>query len=170
VLERALCDAVEIGRIDQGAPARAAQTIPPSTRRLVWHRDHGRCIVPGCRSTIHGEVHHIHFRSDGGGHDPANLAVLCGACHDRVHQGTLLIRGTAPDGLTFLHGDGRPFGAPPPNIDPRRRADAISALVNLGFRKKPSTRAVDLADAHVGADAPLDELIRQAIRTVRRLS
>jgi hypothetical protein len=82
-----------------------------------------------------------------------NLSVLCGGCHARVHDGTLLIRGTAPDGLTFLHGDGRPFGAPPP--EPARPAaqvceDAVSALVHLSFPKARARAAVSAAAAHVG--------------------
>ncbi|MEM9691189.1 MAG: hypothetical protein AAGA56_01470 [Myxococcota bacterium] len=34
----------------QPSPMRAAQVIPPATRRAVLRRDHQRCRVPGCRN------------------------------------------------------------------------------------------------------------------------
>ena len=60
VVEMAACDAQQLGRLDQqpvDAHAgvhvtplpRATQTIPPAVRRHVLRRDHGRCVVPGCR-------------------------------------------------------------------------------------------------------------------------
>ena len=32
------------------------------------------------------EVHHIHFRSNGGTDSPDNLITLCSSCHDKIHQ------------------------------------------------------------------------------------
>ena len=32
------------------------------------------------------EVHHIHFRSNGGTDSPDNLITLCSSCHDKLHQ------------------------------------------------------------------------------------
>ncbi|HKE14323.1 MAG TPA: HNH endonuclease, partial [Kofleriaceae bacterium] len=92
-----------------GAPAPATQTIPPRIRRLVWRRDHGRCQVPGCRAAKFLEVHHVRWRSDGGGHDPLNLAVTCSIHHDLVHRGLIVVEGSAP-ALIFRHADGRPYG------------------------------------------------------------
>jgi 5-methylcytosine-specific restriction endonuclease McrA len=94
-VEAARCDGqeVDLTHVGPDAPS-AAQTIPPRVRRLVWRRDHGRCQVPGCRAAKHLEVHHLRWRSDGGGHDPSNLTAMCDAHHDLVHRGLLVVEGT----------------------------------------------------------------------------
>jgi hypothetical protein len=96
---RAQCDAQRIGD-DQ----RAKQDIAPATRRLVWHRDGGKCGVPSCRSSRHIDIHHIVARSDGGNHEAGNLTLLCDGHHRALHAGKLVITGIAPD-LTcrFVH-------------------------------------------------------------------
>jgi hypothetical protein len=82
-LERARCDAQEIGRVDAEQPERATQTIPPATRRLVLRRDRGTCKVPWCRSWRNIDVHHVVHREHGGTNDPLNLACLCELCRAR---------------------------------------------------------------------------------------
>ena len=62
------------------------------------------CSSPHCRSFGPFHRHHRHFRSRGGGDEPANLVLLCDACHRLVHDGKMIIRGTAPDGLVYLFG------------------------------------------------------------------
>src|SRR5688500_12446416 len=114
VVERARCDAQHLGRVDAAVPARATQDVSPSVRRQVWRRDHSRCIVPGCRSTRFLDLHHIEWRCDGGDHSADNLGLTCTGHHLAVHEGRLVIRGRVSTGLVFLHADGRPFGAPPP--------------------------------------------------------
>lgn len=94
-VDRAMCDARHIGSIDGDAPERATQEVPPSVKRFVKQRDGGRCRVPGCRSSRGLEIHHIVHRTDGGNHDPRNLAILCSACHQAHHRGLLAISGTA---------------------------------------------------------------------------
>ena len=84
-VEQALCNAQFLGRVDLDVPARATRNIPPATARAVWRRDKGRCVVPGCRSTRHTEVHHIVFREHGGDHSMGNLACLCWAHHTALH-------------------------------------------------------------------------------------
>jgi hypothetical protein len=69
---------------------RATQTIPPATRRRVMARDHGRCVVPGCRCATYIDLHHLNPRAEGGQHDDDNLVVLCGAHHRAVHRGRLM--------------------------------------------------------------------------------
>ncbi|MBC8070476.1 MAG: HNH endonuclease, partial [Deltaproteobacteria bacterium] len=96
-VDRACCDAQHIGSIDGEAPERAYQDVSPSVRRFVWHRDGGRCRVPGCRSSRGLEVHHIVHRADDGGHDASNVCLLCSSCHQAHHAGTLMIRGTATE-------------------------------------------------------------------------
>jgi hypothetical protein len=211
-LAQARCDAVEIPRAIDGKLQRASQTIPPATRREVFHRDQYRCQTPGCRSTSGLEIHHIVPRADGGTHDPSNLTLRCGGCHTARHEGKLVIAGTAPDNLTTTHvqaltvsfgaprahhrpagellaapdhprahvGAGRVEGPTSPHresspsrvaqVTPSRldaaitRTNAIAALITSGWKRGVATSAVDDARAHVGADAPLEVLLREAFR------
>jgi hypothetical protein len=173
-VERACCDAQHIGRVDADVPARATQNVPPALRRLVWRRDHGRCVVPGCRSSTYLEVHHVQWRMNGGRHSARNCCVLCDAHHGAVHAGRLVITGSAP-ALTFTHDDGRPYGAPfasvapPPRSAPPSplRADAIDALRRLGFTLPESRAAVATALSHVGGDAAIEDVLRRALIATR---
>jgi len=90
-VERAKCDAQYIGSMDDPLPVRAAQDIPPSIVRYVWHRDGGRCTTPGCRSTVGLEIHHGIPRALGGSHHPVNLGLKCFGCHSSIHHGTLVV-------------------------------------------------------------------------------
>ena len=47
-------------------------------------------------------------------------------------------------------------------------ADAVSALLNLGFRAPEATRAVAAAEEELGASATLDALVRLALRKASR--
>jgi hypothetical protein len=94
-VERARCDAQNIGSIDGVAPERAHQDVPPSVVRFVWGRDGGRCRVPGCRSARGLEIHHLVHRADGGSHDALNIVLACSSCHMAHHRGALTISGTA---------------------------------------------------------------------------
>ena len=99
-LERCRCDAEHIGDLTD-APTRSYQDIPPATRRFVWRRDHGRCQFPGCRASRHLDIHHIVFEEHGGTHDPSNLTLMCSAHHRGIHEGWIVLRGTAPNDLIF---------------------------------------------------------------------
>ncbi len=46
--------------------------------------------------------------------------------------------------------------------------DAVSALINLSFPKARARAAVSTAAAHVGANAPLEEIVRRALRELRQ--
>lgn len=89
----------------EGAPE--VQVAPG---RQVIERDHGYCQVPGCsRGAEH--VHHIVFRSRGGGNEPENLVSLCVAHHlHGVHRGWVRVSGRAPDQLTWELGEAEPPG------------------------------------------------------------
>jgi 5-methylcytosine-specific restriction endonuclease McrA len=100
-LEQARCDAQHVGNVLCEAAARAYQEIPPATARLVLRRDHGRCQVPGCRSSRWIQIHHIVPREHGGSNDPCNLICLCSAHHQALHRKQIAIGGTAPDALVF---------------------------------------------------------------------
>jgi len=74
-------------------------------RCAVLERDDWRCVFPGCSSRRNLQVHHIVFRSAGGSDDPSNLTTLCAFHHQRgVHDGTVAVRGRAPDALEFEQG------------------------------------------------------------------
>jgi hypothetical protein len=63
----------------------ASRYIPRATRRLVWKRDEGRCSYTSpetgkrCNSTYALQVDHLQPYAMGGGHNPANLRLLCRA-------------------------------------------------------------------------------------------
>ncbi|MBC8426791.1 HNH endonuclease [bacterium] len=61
-------------------------TNPPKIRRAALRRAGHRCESPGCGRTRFLEVHHRRVRAKGGGHDLANLQVLCSACHRHAHR------------------------------------------------------------------------------------
>ena len=104
---------------------RSVHDVPDRTRRLVQYRDR-KCRVPWCGQRRWLQVHHLHHRAAGGGHDTNTLIALCPACHRAHHKGQLGITGNAddPNGLTFTDGHGnvidpaarpiKPTG-PPPN-------------------------------------------------------
>jgi 5-methylcytosine-specific restriction endonuclease McrA len=190
-IEAARCDGQEIDLTHVGSHAAAAQNIPPRVRRLVWRRDHGRCQVPGCRAAKHLEVHHLRWRSDGGGHDPSNLTAMCDAHHDLVHRGLLVVEGSAPD-LVFRHADGTLYGQRGaeeadvvaglrwmgvPSADARRaeaaasaagaeEADVVAGLRRMGVPAADARRAV--AEAAASGAVRLEELLRRALLVLRR--
>ncbi|MDQ7823370.1 MAG: HNH endonuclease signature motif containing protein [Candidatus Eremiobacteraeota bacterium] len=78
-------------------------------KRDIHHRtlarDRYQCQAPGCRSRRNLHSHHIIFRSHGGSDKLHNRITLCMAHHLRcLHEGHLIIRGTAPHGLIFPRG------------------------------------------------------------------
>jgi hypothetical protein len=246
VLDRARCDAELIGSLEASEPARVTSTITPRLRRQVLARDHHRCTVPGCRAARNLDVHHIQFRSDGGGNELSNLLTVCSGHHALLHAGQLIIRGEAPHALEFswreaperstaeAGGDSAPdmsrssestafrSEAPEPSprsmpardtgstirrddqapADPRAEdttghgtaptpaqrlapprpasggpgmvpdeteistvdSDACTALTTAGFKLREARAAVAQARPHVGAEATLERLLREALR------
>jgi hypothetical protein len=73
--------------------------VPSRKRREILARKGGRCEVSGCsRAATH--VHHIVFRSRGGGDSPENEVGLCAAHHLHcVHLGWVRVAGRAPNDL-----------------------------------------------------------------------
>jgi hypothetical protein len=94
--DRALCDSECIGDLDVETPARVTSSVTPRVRRQVLARDHGRCTVPGCRSTFGLQIHHLEHQENGGGHSCKNCICLCSAHHQLHHDGTLAIRREGP--------------------------------------------------------------------------
>jgi hypothetical protein len=70
-------------------------------REQVLARDGHCCTVPGCRRNVGLDLHHVEYQSRGGGHELRNLTTLCDLHHRAVHFEKLVIRGVAPDRLTF---------------------------------------------------------------------
>jgi 5-methylcytosine-specific restriction endonuclease McrA len=64
--------------------ARSDSDIPLATRVRVRERDRHRCRVCGTTRALH--VHHITYRSHGGGHEPHNLVLVCAAHHRVIHE------------------------------------------------------------------------------------
>ncbi len=142
---------------------RATQSIPPAVRRLVLRRDHGRCVVPGCRHAVFVDVHHLRPRSEGGDHEPDGMATLCSAHHRAVHRGELTIEGTVRDGLVVRHADGSTYGGAVSPKAAEVRAKLYGALRGLGFRETETKRALAGIQTHVGAGEPLEKLLRRAL-------
>ena len=86
-----------------------AETKRPNTpANRAMERDHGLCTCPGC-SKAADHVHHIKYRSHGGGDEEENLTSLCQAHHlHGVHEGHVRVRGAAPDRLQWELGERPP--------------------------------------------------------------
>ena len=172
--ERAACDARWLGNLD-GERARAAQSVTPATRERVLARDRHRCRIPGCRSARNLEVHHIEHQEHGGSHDENNLVTICGGHHASHHDGTLIIRGTATElEVSWTHevAAHEAVEAATSHVESAMekrskvaalRADATSALTNLGYRKDVSARAVREA-IELDGFGDLETVIRGALK------
>ena len=81
----------------------------------ILKRDRFRCQVPGCRCRRNLEVHHIIWRSRGGGDEEWNLITLCKCHHNYILHDLMALRieGTAPNNLTFTFGQGLKEGIEP---------------------------------------------------------
>jgi hypothetical protein len=69
-----------------GAKARNVNT---SIRGQVLHEAGYKCSNPRCRYPLTLDVHHLHYVSEGGSDDPANLLPLCPTCHQEHHAGKI---------------------------------------------------------------------------------
>jgi hypothetical protein len=164
-VEVAMCDAQHVGRVDAGTPARAAQKVPPATRRAVIARHEHRCAVPGCRHAAFLDLHHTHARADGGDHDPERLLPLCPAHHRMAHDGRLVVRGSFSSGFVFEHADGRRYGSA--QLDSRKAdalAQAFSALRSMGYKEREARVLIDGARPHVGAELEVAAVLYEVLR------
>jgi hypothetical protein len=171
------CDGQHIGEVvaspHVGAPAtssikpakRATQSIPPAIRRQVMRRDRRRCAAPDCRNHVYLDVHHCDARSEGGGHDPERLLVLCGAHHRAAHAGALCIEGCASRGFVFRHADGSVYGEPLAPVQLEVAQQVYGALTHMGFKPSQARALVD-AVTRAGAPADASAFLREALRRV----
>jgi hypothetical protein len=70
-------------------------------RHHVLERDGWKCTYPGCGARAQLHVHHIRFRSRGGGDTAWNLTVVCAFHHRLIHTERIGVQGHAPVGLEW---------------------------------------------------------------------
>ena len=95
------------------------ETVPGWLRRLVVHRDGGRCRYPGCGHTRWLQVHHIQHWAQGGTTNLDNLILLCSFHHRFVHEHHWRITGDPNHRVVFRKPDRTPYPGPKPGLDPR---------------------------------------------------
>jgi hypothetical protein len=79
--------------------------------------------VPGCDAFSALHLHHIVFRSRGGGDEAENLVVLCDFHHMALHEGWISCAGRAPARLYWELGTGGPDGPIARVVGHRRLAE-----------------------------------------------
>jgi hypothetical protein len=65
--------------------------VTPETRLAVLKRDEFRCRHCGDETFEALTLHHVRFRSQGGGHEAENLVTLCWRCHRMIHDRVLWV-------------------------------------------------------------------------------
>jgi Holliday junction DNA helicase RuvB len=84
----------------------------PALRRRILARDGLACVACSGRRDL--MAHHVVWMSLGGKTTPKNLVTLCARCHALVHENLLVVRGCAPNAITFADRHGVPIpGAAP---------------------------------------------------------
>jgi hypothetical protein len=127
---RLACDSVveivvQDGKIVVGV-GRNSRVVPGWLRRLVHHRDGGRCQFPGCGGRLWLHVHHRIHWLDGGRTDLDNLVLLCSFHHRFVHEHGWSV-GATPGGHRFHKADGSSYPRPKEALHPR-----LEALIEAG--------------------------------------
>nr|PZN23591.1 MAG: hypothetical protein DIU78_13630 [Pseudomonadota bacterium] len=111
-------------------------------RRHVYHRDRGRCVVPGCRFGRFLDAHHLCPQAEGGTHETENLVMLCGNHHIDVYLGPLSIEGSPSTKLRFLRADGSQYTETPSARAVAVGEQVFGALRSFGFSDRESRGAV----------------------------
>lgn len=97
---------------DAGVPlamGRSERLAPPWLRAAVVVRD--RCCIKCGKPAQWCIVHHVQYWVDGGTTDLNNSALVCGACHNEIHN---------TDWQLLIGEDGHPYCIPPAVVDPDR--------------------------------------------------
>jgi hypothetical protein len=141
-LERAMCDGVDIGCLEE-EPGRAKRSVPKALKRHAQHRDGYKCRVPGCCATANIDVHHIIFLMYGGKNVLSNLITLCEGHHLALHEGSLVIEGDA-DSAQFTRRSQNNFKIA------ARAVECAAELRKLGLAKDVIKAAVEATRTHVG--------------------
>lgn len=66
-------------------------TISEATRRVVLLRDNYRCRRCGDEDLVGLTLHHVVYRSHGGGHKSDNLVTVCWPCHSLIHAKKVIL-------------------------------------------------------------------------------
>ena len=103
----ACCDAEVMDARPGPTQGHLSRTIPPTTRRLAFHRDGYCCRVPGCTNRLYLDLHHLAYFARGGGHDLGNLITLCSLHHRVLHQGELAVEPLRDGRIEFRFKHGR---------------------------------------------------------------
>lgn len=107
-----VCRVVSAGRSEVLDLGRRTRLVTPAQRRALVVRDRGCrwCGTPAAWA----EAHHVKHWADGGATDLKNLILLCGACHQRVHEGRWQVRLHPDATATFRRPGGPTHTRPPP--------------------------------------------------------
>jgi hypothetical protein len=103
------------------------------------------------------------LRSEGGGNDPDNLVVLCGAHHGALHRGRLRIDGKVSTGLRVRHADGTAYGSMPSPLLVEASERAFAGLRSLGFSEKTARASLERALSGAPTNATAETLLRAAV-------
>jgi len=117
----------------------------------LFDRDGWQCRVPGCRAYGPLHLHHIVFRSHGGGDEPENLVSLCDFHHKALHDGWIRCVGRAPDVLYWELGVDRSEGtaeAPVARIAGNQRLTADEYWDGVCVRPIMADQARGSAEPH----------------------
>jgi hypothetical protein len=138
-VRRLFCDASTIAVIRRGhgeslTVSPRSQTLPRAARRAARFRDRG-CRFPGCGERIFLQVHHIHHRSRGGGHEISNVVELCWFHHRLVHEGGWTLRFLEHDETIAITPSGNVVSS---RIEPPSRIDST-----IGERDGSADLAID---------------------------
>jgi 5-methylcytosine-specific restriction endonuclease McrA len=109
--EKLVIEPHELVKGEALTPGKANQEpVPAEVERKVMARYRHSCVICGRRGDLH--IHHLMFRSRGGGNELPNLAPCCAPCHASVHDGVVEV---------FLDATGA--------VHTRSKADRIQALL-----------------------------------------
>jgi hypothetical protein len=144
----AILHAADLSTPDRPAvpPELRGPPTPPDLLKQVLSREGYFCAIPGCRNMAEFG-HHIVFRVHGGTTTITQLIAVCGDCHDAgIHQGYLLISGTA-EKLIISGKDGMPIASGPDAFPP-----SVKLIVEPAPPSEPpaAAGAVEASPAETG--------------------
>lgn len=89
---------------------------------------------------------------------------LCSAHHAAVHEGRLVIRGTASSGFVFEHADGSAYGSPKAGGAAAGVLEQVfAALTAMGFKHKQAQAMIDAVLPRVGAEVDRAAALRMTL-------
>ena len=89
------------------------------------------------------------------------VVTLCSAHHTALHDGKLMVEGSAATGLAFRHAAGTPYGALPSASAAGVQARAFQALRGLGFGEREAKQALNHCLDVSGTD--LEAVVRHCL-------